>query len=891
MFNYKPANDVLDQAKEILSNYAQKNGKILTENQIDVTMKSILSNVKMSPLSMKPAFPISSTINPLKEGNGVTWINIADSFKGGVFKPNKFFKTEQDLNVYLKLFGEKLPDIRTVIANTMTDLGTLVSKDNFYTKLKSMSEALIKNGERGIVYPDLLSAQEGLPNRKIPILNNGIQIESPFGKVFNDKEIYKNPINGMFSSKEFIDSITFADQMIADQVSKTLLWKIYKSIILAPKSIFQLNKTIFDPFTHVKLFTVNNLFALGNGNFFLNPYKAMQVFREDFGTKSLSAVKETFNTLQPQFLYKNLPQNQSFYNYLLRKGVVYSSATAKDLRFLMDDLERGGSKFFDKMFDRFGNNFQKIFAFSHDSYLAGDDYMKIYNYIMEYYKYRTAYSDLIKQGKISVSEVKDMVADIVANTIPNYNFVGKAVRSTRYLPIGNFPSFHSEVIRAGYNTIELALKEIANPVTRSIGYKRLAGFAMTTSVALPVIGEIARGFTGVTNEQNSAARKFVPPYAQGSNLIVWYDRDKGFFKYINTSEGFVYDALANPAISALASAESDAVFKPNSTIKESIERSLFNTLAKAINPYLDDSIYWKTLVTLNKRNGVTEEGQKVWNPQDTRGDKFVKGAAYALKEASPFGIQKAQRIYKGLANEPGPTGQKYDPLNEMGVAFGFRGQQIEPLKSMPFEITKFKEKIKDANAIFSSTPNYVPTQKDYILNYIKANAATFNAIKELNELRQASLMLYTSPGALRKEFIQRQENKIYSSMLRNRYDPIPITSSEQKEAKEKYKQIEMNFENLEYPEPFDNQTKAILRNLHQRMRYIPYDGNFYDYIKPEDYIPKNNDQSSLQTPVNNKQVFNIAPVNTPNVNSQTVTPNPQQTSATQNEFQRAFPQG
>ena len=66
----------------------------------------------------------------------------------------------------------------------------------------------------------------------------------------------------------------------------------------------------------------------------------------------------------------------------------------------------------------------------------------------------------------------------------------------------------------------------------------------------------------------------------------------------------------------------------------------------------------------------------------------------------------------------------------------------------------------------------------------------------------------------------------------------------------------------------------------------------YDYINPNDYIIKKpGDQSNLQTPVNNKQVFNIAPVNTPNVNPQTVTPNPQQTSATQNEFQRAFPQG
>ena len=128
----------------------------------------------------------------------------------------------------------------------------------------------------------------------------------------------------------------------------------------------------------------------------------------------------------------------------------------------------------------------------------------------------------------------------------------------------------------------------------------------------------------------------------------------------------------------------------------------------------------------------------------------------------------------------------------------------------------------------------------------------------------------------------------------DRFKPIDITVSQQKEIKQEYKKIINNFEDLEYTMPYDPSAIRIINQLKNTMRRIPYGGNFYDYIDPKDWLTGSGDQGSLQTPVNNinnKQVFNISPVQTGEVNPQIVTPNPQQTSATQNEFQRAFPQG
>ena len=39
----------------------------------------------------------------------------------------------------------------------------------------------------------------------------------------------------------------------------------------------------------------------------------------------------------------------------------------------------------------------------------------------------------------------------VANTVPNYAYVSDTVRALRVLPVGNFMSFPSEIMRTGTN--------------------------------------------------------------------------------------------------------------------------------------------------------------------------------------------------------------------------------------------------------------------------------------------------------------------------------------------------------------------------------------------------------------------------------------------------------
>ena len=70
-------------------------------------------------------------------------------------------------------------------------------------------------------------------------------------------------------------------------------------------------------------------------------------------------------------------------------------------------------------------------------------------------------------------------ADIVRNTIPNYNLVPTAVKTIRKLPTGNFVSFPAEILRTSTNILLRSIDEMLsdNPEISKIGLRRFAGFA------------------------------------------------------------------------------------------------------------------------------------------------------------------------------------------------------------------------------------------------------------------------------------------------------------------------------------------------------------------------------------------------------------------------------
>ena len=69
--------------------------------------------------------------------------------------------------------------------------------------------------------------------------------------------------------------------------------------------------------------------------------------------------QKSFNTIQPQLLYRNFPEAQAFYQFMLEEGVVNSSSTNQDVQGLLKDAK--GNDVVDRAFGKtLGKRIKKI---------------------------------------------------------------------------------------------------------------------------------------------------------------------------------------------------------------------------------------------------------------------------------------------------------------------------------------------------------------------------------------------------------------------------------------------------------------------------------------------------------------------------------------------------
>ena len=129
-----------------------------------------------------------------------------------------------------------------------------------------------------------------------------------------------NPLNGKVALRDYAQS--FMDAQLS---SKSIPTQLYNNLVLYPKGMSQMAKTILAPFTHVRNFVSAAAFAGANG---ILPFG---------NTKD---VKAAWNALQ--VLAPGTRKSNQFYQELLDLGVVNSQVQLGDLRRLLEDVDFGG---------------------------------------------------------------------------------------------------------------------------------------------------------------------------------------------------------------------------------------------------------------------------------------------------------------------------------------------------------------------------------------------------------------------------------------------------------------------------------------------------------------------------------------------------------------------
>jgi hypothetical protein len=845
---FKPTLAAKEDVAKIIQRYHLNNGeKDFSIDDAMIVVNNILKRVTKDPVTRTPSFPIG-TVNILDDA-AVQIKSMSENVTGGgKFKADKtggLIQTKSDLAAFNTLFG-KYKNAKNTIYNVMTDLADIVSRDKFYTQLLRDSEALLAKGERPLFYKSYNEALKNLPYQEI------IRAPLKLNTRLSD-QVYSSPLDGLFTSKSWAESIKQGDEILGSALTRSLP---YRAMLLIPKGISQAGKTILGPFTHLRNFFSAVFTTVHSGNILIPPQKLAEFFYQ--------AVKSA----QPQLLYRatgnprfrNTPEDQGLYKFLLEEGVVNQNVIARDIEGLFGDITRAGTSnesaevFFNKLINSTTQKFKKIYGVAQDLYTAEDDVFRITNFLAEGYKYKEAYKSALKQGLIKKMptdlEIMKQAAKIVRETVPNYAYVSDFVKGVRRSPLGSFASFPSEIFRTGGNTTMLSVKEMKDPVLQSIGMKRLTGQALTYAFFPLAAMTAGSALYGITKDKITAMREILPTWSEDNTIIGVYENGK--YKYIDFSHGFFYDTMIQPVNTIVSNIERAKSANEDDPLIVGFANGLTRALGKVLEPFFSESIWFGAVSDIMIRNGIKDNGSPVWNPDDSLMTKWTKSTQHVAYTLSPGSLPQIRRLTNAIMKKS-QKGVNYEIPDELLGFVGFRKVPLDIERNLNFKITDFLEsKRNEGKKIFEGLRSGDPVTDPNLLirQYFDANKSFYEDMSKLRRVYDAVKTLGMRDREIEDDFAKRGELPLYEDIENNKFFPLLITAGQ-------IEGIEELSKDKNIPNIFSRQVERMIDRMERDMQRLRLNKDFE--LDINNYLLKTQQTSELQTPPIPAQVSDARP--------------------------------
>jgi len=773
--------------------------------------------------------------------------------------------------VFRELFGE-LQDPRYSIFNAMTNLSSIARTKGYLGEIVAKNDAAIKAGQRGFFWGSEAEAKAAT-NRVADV----VPLNPIMSRMTKEGNL-TNPLADMWTTKEIAAGIENMNNMQtgftafvrgregATTAENVASW-MYRSLLLLPKGLSQIAKTVLSIPTHIRNFLSAGAFAGANGILFENPKVVAQAFRDGINISGLLNV----GVKDPAF--------EKLYRELVELGVVNQQVQIGDLKNLLRDIKFGEQvSNTDSILRPMLSKLRKVGQFFQGKYVAEDDTWKITNYFVEMARRKKAYANA--GIKMSDDALKQEAANIVKNTVPNYAYVGDVVKTARLLPIGNFMSFPSEMIRTTTNIAELGLKEMrhSKPTRGSnvlpmvyeigkglvkndnpmygIGFRRISGMATTLTVVPTVAVEGAKALYDVTEDELQALRRFVPEWSKNSTIIPIRTED-GELKYMDFSHSNAYDVIGRPFRTLMNNIQEGE--QNGEQLLDSFVSGVNEAGAEIMNPFISESIWTEAVTDLTVRGGRTAEGRLLYTDETSAGDKAAIRFRHLGNALAPS-YKQFQRLYQAATKTPTKRGDLLEVDDEIAGFMGFRPIKVDPLDSMGFKISEFQEGMRNARreftgGIFGLLAGGRKSPTDVINRYIAANAARFGVQQEMFRNIEAAGILGTESSTLRREFKDRQVSpRTYNKLEEGIFEPYYPSRDIQK----RFKEIA---EELGEENPF-LAVKDILRAIYNQFREMDLRDEFD--IDVSEYVSEDEGLADIQTPplgktpmpvVNNRQLL------------------------------------
>lgn len=379
----------------------------------------------------------------------------------------------------------------------------------------------------------------------------------------------------------------------------------------------------------------------------------------------------------------------------------------------------------------------------------------------------------------------DLSAEMVTNLLPTYSKVPKAVRVTRELPIGNFASYPSEVLRNSKNIILFGARALtsSNPYIRQMGGHFLIGASAVFGGLGYVITKTAESLTGVNEEKIDAfKRSFAASYQKNSTLVPVTKADEnGNFKFYNFSYTNPYDTIVKPANAILGA------FADGSLNKDTVDKMVINAFfgnnvtgrkgafGELFAPFISESIGTERAFDIFFRDGVKKEGGKVFYPNDDASVKITKGLEHIIGGIVPGGVKSAQRIWEGATGKFTDAGTIRDMSTELtAVTTGIRIEDAKPLASMPFIVTSYNKDKQNVDRKFAEIA-YRPsaTMEQRLDAYRKYLTESYDSQNKMYQVLKDGQLLGIDESDLKDIVQTRLNNKRETDSLFNGAFKVP----------------------------------------------------------------------------------------------------------------------
>ena len=410
----------------------------------------------------------------------------------------------------------------------------------------------------------------------------------------------------------------------------------------------QAMKTIGSHVTHLRNMLGGAQFGLANG---INPF---------------SDGVNTYKTLVNAAKAQGDEGFDALYEKYLGLGVINTNVRVGEFRNLLKEASeiKVGSDprtFFGKLRGygtAAGKPFRGVYEAAEKLYTGVDDFYKINAFNTEL--------EVLKKAKPneSLEVLEREAAQIVQDTFPNYDKVPNGIKAFRYLPIGGFVSFPSEIVRTSVNIVKQASDEITsgNAEIAARGRRRLAGFTASMG-AWEGIAVGSAALFGMSEEENKALQELShTPWSKARKIPVRvgdqiYTADTQFIDS--------YSFLKEPVLEAYHRIESGQL--KDEELLTYLGGAAYDGLFKLLAPYADQAIVTEALddvrTAIFNDNGRTATGKELFPRGETIPNKVIAAFEHTANAFLPGSITSLDNIYTAAVGEQrGSTGEEKKDL-------------------------------------------------------------------------------------------------------------------------------------------------------------------------------------------------------------------------------------